>query len=352
MKAKKHTNVLIDCEKVKYPNTGLFSFCTQLANAIEKVKMEYTIETQYLITKKCLKYLPSYTFRIITLIDKLFFFTNKNTDVFHATFQLGKFFPRNKKIVLTIHDLNFLYEKSEEKAIKLKKKVQRNIDKAAHLVAISQFAKEDVLKHLNIGNKPFDVIYNGCSFYEGPTIEQPSYLPKGDFIFSIGTVLPKKNFHVLPTLLLNNNLTLIIAGNKSSYQEVIKEEAEKYGVENRVKIIGPINESDKDWYYRNCLAFVFPSIAEGFGLPVIEALHYGKPTFISKHTSLPEIGKDYCYYFDYNFNPEKMRTEFTNGLAHFKQRNINELIDYAHSFSWENAAKQYCEIYQSLALKK
>ncbi len=340
---------MIDCEKVKYPNTGLFSFCTQLAYAIDREKHNYNIEPVFLITSKSQATLHGLKHRLIKWYDKLMFWISPQYSIFHATFQIGKYVPSRQKIVLTIHDLNFLYEKSESKADKLKKKVQVNIDRADYLVAISEFARQDVLNHLDTQNKPFDVIYNGCTFYSGPQIEKPLYLPNGEFIFTIGTVLPKKNFHVLPNLLIGNDLILIIAGNRSKYEEKIMKVASELGVDSRVKIIGPVNEGDKDWYYRNCKAFVFPSIAEGFGLPVIEAMHYGKPTFISRHTSLPEIGKDFCFYFDYNFDPEKMRFEFKQGMDEFKNRDINTQIEYAHSYSWENAAKEYCKIYNRLS---
>lgn len=340
---------MIDCEKIKHPNTGLFSFCTQLANSIEKVKDEYKIDTTYLITKKCLAFLPDgIKYRLLTIIDKIYFRANSKINLFHASFQLGKYIPSDTKVVLTIHDLNYLYEKSPKKAKKLHAWVQRNIDKADYLVAISEFAKQDALKHLKTNNKPFDVIYNGCTFYNGQQIDSPVYKPECKFFYTLGTILPKKNFHVLPALLTDNNYELIIAGNKSDYCDIIIAEAKKFNVENRVKILGPVSEADKDWYYRNCSAFMFPSIAEGFGLPVIEALHYGKPTFISQHTSLPEIGKDYCFYFDYDFDPEKMRVELRNGMDQFNQRDINLQIEYAHSYSWDNAARKYCEIYNKL----
>ncbi len=126
----------------------------------------------------------------------------------------------------------------------------------------------------------------------------------------------KKNFHVLPALLVGNDHELIISGVETPYKSKIMEEAEKFGVTDRVKITGTISEEDKAWYYKNCTAFVFPSIAEGFGLPVIEAMHFGKPVFLSTHTSLPEIGGDAAFYFP-TFEPADMQATFANGMAEF-----------------------------------
>ncbi len=349
----KKTAVLIDNEKIKYPNTGLFSFCVELTKAIEAVKDEYDLDTTYLIKERSKKDLPGVKHRYVKVIDKILFCAGRGVDVYHATFQLDKFISSSKPCVLTIHDLNFLYEKAgkDNKIQKYKRWVQRNIDKADHLVAISEFAKGDVLANLDTKGKPFDVIYNGCSFYSGEKIEKPSYTPSSKFIFSVGTVLEKKNFHTLPTLLRGNDYELVIAGRLSDYTDVIQAEARTFGVEDRVHIIGEITEAEKDWYYRNCLAFAFPSIAEGFGLPLIEAMSYGKPTFISRHTSLPEIGRDHSFYFNYEFDRELMREEFNDGMSEFARRDVQAQIDYAHSYSWESAARAYCQIYKKLAAK-
>lgn len=340
--------VSIDLDKIKYPNTGLHSFGMQFMKAMEKIREEENMDVSYWLPSKMSAF-PLQSKRILKWRDRFFPLAIKKEEIFHQIFQLGKYMPgKDRKVVLTIHDLNFLYENSAKKAQKLKRKLQRNIDRSHRLVAISEFVKQDVLKNMQVGGKVIDVIYNGCSFYEGEQTDSPVYRPKGGFLFTVGTVLPKKNFHVLPVLLRDNDRELIIAGNISAYAREIMEEAERYGVSDRVKILGAVSDADKDWYYRHCDAFVFPSVAEGFGLPVIEALSYGKPVFISRHTCLPEIGRDYCYYFNFDFDRELMVKEFTEGMSHFPSRDVNTLIEYARSYSWECMAREYCHIYREL----
>jgi glycosyltransferase involved in cell wall biosynthesis len=99
-------------------------------------------------------------------------------------------------------------------------------------------------------------------------------------------------------------------------EKEVMEAAKKFGVEDRVKLIGPATEEEKYWYYKNCEAFLFPSYAEGFGLPVIEAMYHGKPVFISDKTSLPEVGGDAAYYFR-NFEPEYMQEVFKEGMRDY-----------------------------------
>ena len=339
---------MIDYDKLKHPNTGLYTYCLELYSALQKVEEEYDIEITYLTTKKASLLLASKNVRRITLFDKLLFRVPSSIDVYHSPFQLGKFFPKGINSVLTIHDLNFLYE-GKVNVDRFISRVQKRVDKCDFIVAISEFAKSDICKHLNLGNKPIKVVYNGCSFYQGQEVAAPTnYKPTNPFLFSIGTVLRKKNFHVLPCLLENNDMELVIAGNPSDYSDAIMEEAIKYGVENRVHIIGSIDDADKDWYYRNCSAFVFPSLAEGFGLPVLEAMSYGRPIFLSKHTSLPEIGKDFAYYFDVDFTRSEMQKVLSQGLIEFADKDVSAQIEYAKSYTWENTAREYCKIYNQL----
>ena len=90
---------------------------------------------------------------------------------------------------------------------------------------------------------------------------------------------------------------------------------------------------------------MFPSIAEGFGLPVIEAMHFGKPVFLSKFTSLPEVGGNVAYYFD-NFNAAHMQSVFAKGMQDFENRKPQkEIMEQAAKFSWDKAAIQYLELY-------
>jgi glycosyltransferase involved in cell wall biosynthesis len=252
--------------------------------------------------------------------------------------------------VLTIHDLNFLYEKkSAPKQQSYLKKVQRNIDRADHIVAISEFTRQDVLKHLKLNNKPISVIYNGCVVKSFPAYTNTEITASKPFLFALGTVIPKKNFHVLVPLLKGNDHDLIIAGKADeAYKAFIMEQASLYGVADRVKIIGPVSNEDKYLYYKHCKAFLFPSLAEGFGIPVIEAMFFGKPVFLSAKTSLPEIGGNLAYYFE-NFEPEYMQKVFAEGLSHYEQTQPSQaIINHATQFSWEKCAKAYWAIYQSL----
>lgn len=344
--------IVFDAERMKYPFTGLFEYCLQLAESLFQIKSEED-KLVFYMRREDEKY---FGHPIPTLnqkgIHKFIFPGYKHIDIWHTTYQSTSYMPKDKKIkkVLTIHDLNFLYEKKTvQKQQKYLKKVQQNINRADHIVAISEFTRQDVIKHLKVGNKPISVVYNGCEVKSFPDYNNPQITNAKPFFFALGTVIPKKNFHVLVPLLQNNDHELIIAGKADeAYKNLILEQAELYGVSERVKIIGPVSNQDKYLYYKNCKAFLFPSIAEGFGIPVIEAMFFGKPVFISNKTSLPEIGGNLAYYFE-SFDPEAMQKVLVNGLAHYQQHNPQQaIISHAMQFTWQKCAKAYWAIYESL----
>lgn len=348
--------ILIDCERMRHPHTGLYHYCLQLGNSIlKKVGEEREKIAFYLPTSAEHAFGENANYVSQHFIHKLFFPDTKSVDIWHCTYQGSRYYPFGKKvaIVLTIHDLNFLYDgnRSEKRIKKYLNRLQLKIDRADHIVAISHYVLDDLKKYLELGEKPTSVIYNGCNIEDTGTINAPERPVAQPFLFTIGTIVGKKNFHVLPALLVGNDFRLVIAGIESSqeYKKAIIKEAQKFDVLDRLVFTGPISENDKKWYLSNCTAFVFPSIAEGFGLPVIEAMYYGKPVILSRCTSLPEIGGDCAYYFD-NFEPEHMRNVLNASLEHYHKTKPRERIrDRARFFSWDRAASEYLELYRSLA---
>jgi glycosyltransferase involved in cell wall biosynthesis len=155
-------------------------------------------------------------------------------------------------------------------------------------------------------------------------------------------------------LRFTKDISLVIAGEmKNKYAEILKQKIALYKLENRVFLLGAISEADKIYYYKNCLAFAFPSLREGFGLPVLEAMTFGKPVFLSNKTSLPEIGGKHAFYWD-NFDPEYMSKVFHEGMNTFSLNEEMFTLEYkkrAQKFTWENAAKEYMNVYKSILNK-
>ncbi len=326
--------ILIDFEKIKDPYSGLGQFCLHLKNYFDKSELNL----EYFRPGKFLK------------LAKKFPFILPKCDVFHAVHQDSPFLPWSSKTkyILTVHDLNALYESSQFGSGEFyKRTLQKRIDRARVVTFISQFTASEVQKNFKIDMNKTQVIYNGISL--GNKAEKPLFVPNGKFIFSVGTVLPKKNFHVLIDFLkLLPDYKIVVAGTTfHSYAKDMQKRILEEGLSDRFFLVGTIDEAHKIWYYQNAEAFIFPSLLEGFGLPVAEAMSMGLPLFISDKTSLPEIGGEDAYYFN-NFEAESMKDVFVSGMKNFTPEKKNRLINRSKMFDWKKAADAYMNIYKSL----
>lgn len=343
---------VFDCERMKYPNTGLNVFCDNLASHLVHQARKSGDFLGFFVPQQYVgRWGNDVSYRPVRAWNKIYLPCSSDIKVWHCAHQKTAYMPSGRvRTVLTVHDLNFLYEKPQYKHRRYLDALQYRLDRADCVVAVSECTKRDLLKHMDLKGKYVEVIYNGLNFFEGDEMP-PVVKPEGKFLFSVGTILPKKNFHVLPAILKDNDYKLIIAGNRSKYENEIFAEAKRWGVEDRVFVVGPVDEAVKYWYIRNCSAFLFPSISEGFGLPVIEAMYYGKPIFLSDHTALPEVGGPHAIYFNHDFDRAQMQKEFAEGMEMYSRglKDRDKMLEHALSFSWERTARRYLEIYKELA---
>lgn len=361
-KAKKR--VLLDFERMEGLYTGFYYFNLHFGKSLLKLAPDkfdfsfYLVPSQFGMFGHNARYESSKTYAKPKNSFLNFFRENNHTeyDIIHISDQHSRIKPVHKhsKKLLTIHDLNYLVELTDPKlADEERKKHQRIVDIADHIVCVSNFSKKTVLENMDTKGKPVDVIYQGIELAEFKTVDEPRYLPKAPFLFAMSNVLPKKNFHVLPCLLKGNNYELIISGitehgPQKEYVKVIMDYARQHGVEDRVIITGPVSDEERQWYLKNCLAFMFPSLAEGFGAPPLEAMYFGKPVFASTHTSVPEVCGDAAYYFT-SFEPGEMKKVFEEGMHHYETvRPVKQIRSRYDFFNWDKTAKEYIKLYEKL----
>lgn len=348
--------VVFDCERMKYPDTGLYHYCLNLGMYLEK-NINIREEQLFFYTPPGEQEWSYTSANHITQnpLHKFVLPPLHSFDIWHATYQNTHYMPLfNKKIkvVLSIHDLNFLYDEKKSPAKKQKylSYLQGLINRADAIVCISNFSKKDVLQHCEIKNKPLYVIHNGTNLLQTPELTALSYKPRKPFLFSIGVINRKKNFHVLLPLLKKNTMELLIAGkyDDPDYLSFIRKQSKELGVQDNVHLLGRVSEHEKSWYFNNCRAFAFPSISEGFGLPVVEAMSCGKPLFLSDKTALPEIGGDVSFYFN-DFNSDNMQQVLNVGLKNYDINGLQDKIKARSlSFNWHKSARQYLDVYRSL----
>ncbi len=272
-------NILFDATRTKYPHTGLYHFCVQLGLALKENlgADEWQRRLTFFVPpENRALFGMGAPYQSLHALHKLWMPFARNYDLWHATYQSTKYLPsRGPEVVLTIHDLNFLIEKkSLRKKNKYLRQVQRNINRASAVVAISNYVKNDIEAHLDLKGKKVEVIYNGSNINPHTQAKKPHGLPLDKpFFYTIGTIVQKKNFHVLPALLLENDFQLVISGTVQSetYKESIIQEAKRLNVLDRLFFTWPVAESEKYWLLQNCALFCFPSVAEGFGLLAVRA---------------------------------------------------------------------------------
>lgn len=328
-----YKKILIDLEKIKDPYSGLGQFCLQLKKFFDHSHLK----VQYFIPKrpKLYKYFPF-------LIPKC--------DIFHALHQDCPYVPfaKKTKYILTIHDLNALYEeKRERKKQQFLKELGKKIKRANHLIFISEFTKSETMRFFSLENKNSSVIYNGHTLPEISAL--PLFIPAKKFLFSIGTIVPKKNIHtIIEMMAFLPDFHLVIAGTTFHlYAQELIHKVQNGPLKDQITFVGTISNEEKRWYFEHTEALLFPSLLEGFGIPVAEAQSLGVPLFLSKLTSLPEVGGPLASYFD-SFVPENMAKKILTELPLYTEERKRSLIEYSHKFDFKNAFRSYQKIYESI----
>ncbi|WP_176956195.1 glycosyltransferase family 4 protein [Catalinimonas alkaloidigena] len=273
-------------------------------------------------------------------------------DGWHSLHQFPSHRPSGKsRAMLTVHDLHFLLEKTPAKAAKYLARLQRNVDRAAVITAISEYTKGLMEEHLHLRGKPVHTIHNGVELTDYPEATRPSFVDDRNYFLALGVFKPMKNFHTLVPMMQHfPDHRLILAGNHATdYGAQVRREVEALGLSDRVVLPGTVSDSEKYWLYTHGEALLFPSLAEGFGLPAIEAMKAGLPVFLSRATSLPEIGGDVAFYFE-AWEPEAMAAlirEKLSSVRHDRAAYAQRLRARADRFGWEACLHQYLDLYRT-----
>jgi glycosyltransferase involved in cell wall biosynthesis len=271
--------------------------------------------------------------------------------VWHSLHQLNKTLPPQGSGVrlLTVHDLNYLYGRNAFSTWRHHRRTKALARRTDHIVAISEYAAADVRRHLH-WTGPLEVIHRGPRDFLSVVPEPVPGFADFDvsprpFLFHLSRMSPSKN----PQALLG--LAAAWPGMDFLFCGPPTEDAKALRAANRlpnVRFSLGLSEAQKAWAFRHCAGFLFPSFTEGFGLPPVEAMQFGKPVFLSRLTSLPEVGGDAAFYFD-DWAPAAMRRVVEAGLRQAATPgHADALRAQAARFDWVALADAYLALYLRL----
>lgn len=273
-------------------------------------------------------------------------------DLWHQTqqFQIKHKRGKSTKYMFTIHDLNYLIEKGWLSRKKHDFRIKRAIKKADAVTCISHFVARQVKNRFNLKDNQVRVIYNGVEDITAVTPQKPSFATGRKFLFTIGQIRKKKNFHILVDMMkyLPDYELYICGDDHFRDAKEVRAHIEALPTQN-AHLCGKISQEEKVWLYANCEAFVFASQGEGFGLPVIEAMQFGRAVYSSGYTCLPEICGDSAFIWE-NLNPEAMATELKRTLPGFYDdaERIEKIKAHAGEFSYEKHIAAYVALYKDV----
>lgn len=265
------------------------------------------------------------------------------------------------KRIVTIHDLTFFIYPEVHTRVK-RCYFRYFIILASRLsdavICVSESTRNDLFKYVNGIKAKVYVVPLAVSILKISDVDVKSVRDKyaivGDYILFIGTLEPRKNIcNLLKSFggndKLSSNYQLVLVGKKGWYYQSMFDMIRQLNIEKSVIMTGFVTEKEKFSLLSAASVFVYPSIYEGFGLPVLEAIGYGIPTVTSNVSSLPEVAGDAALLV----NPDKVE-DLSNAIEVILTNNSLQAemklksVEQANKYSWENTAKQTIGIYHSL----
>lgn len=267
--------------------------------------------------------------------------------------------------LLTVHDLSFVhYPDNYPPALVayLNKTVPWSVQRATHILADSFATKADLVEIWGVASDKITVLYSGVNGRFQPITDADEQklmrekygLGERPYLLAVGTIQPRKNYQLLIRAFarvageIPHNLA--IAGGKGWLYDDMLAEIERQGVDGRVQFIGFVDDADLPTLYSAASALAFPSVYEGFGLPLLEAMACGTPVITSNVSSLPEVAGTAAVQLDPHDEPawaEAIQHMLTDPAL--RTRLVAAGFRQARTFSWQKSAQQLLDIYRRLA---
>ncbi len=361
------------CRRIveKYPENEYVSTCFSLRGSGEKkkrIKKRIGEGTEV----RVFPLLSSGLYKMISCVLPLPYglFFGRKSDVTHFFNFIIPFGVKGKRIC-TVHDLAFK-RYPETVTLRTRKhleyRMKKTIKRADRIVVVSKFTADELTELYGVPREKIAVIYNGVDFnkYNGHVAPESADavlgkrgLLQGEYLFYLGTIEPRKNISRMigAYAMCVKRLkaegreapSLVLGGKLGWYYEGILERIKSEGVEDRVKLLGYVDENEKPALYSGALAFVFPSLYEGFGLPIAEAMACGTPVLTSDSTSLAEIAGEAAILCD-----PASEEDIADGMYRLiteqktRERLSRDGRERVKRFDWDASAEELFKLYEEI----
>ena len=290
-------------------------------------------------------------------------FKRDKIDLFHGLSNELPFTIKKSWIssIVTIHDLIFLrypeFYYGHDREI-YKSKFLKSCINADKIIAISEQTKRDIIEFFNIDDSKIEVVYQGCdpifsnaiSDNKLNDIKNKYNLPE-EFILNVGTIEKRKNiFNVIKAIKKGNiDIPLVVVGKKTTYFKEIMSYIEKHNLQTKVLFYQDISFEDLPVFYRLSSLFIYPSLFEGFGIPILEALNSGTPVITNQDGCFKEAGGPDSFYLNPT-NTEQITSAINTVLSDRELRTqmIDKGFEFANNFSEEKIAKNLINAYNTV----
>ncbi|MEK7580451.1 MAG: glycosyltransferase family 1 protein [Patescibacteria group bacterium] len=274
-----------------------------------------------------------------------------------------------RPFVVTIHDL-IHWQHNKEASTKscflanfkkfiFRMVIRSAVSRAKKIFVVSETIKKELLSEFKISSDKVIVTYEGAydvkSIFEDSKNINILNRVKKPYLFYVGNAYPHKNLYFLAksflsaTNQLSEDLYLVLAGRKDYFYEQLEQKIKNLPNNKKIYLLGEVTDQELSLLYQNALAYVFPSLAEGFGLPGLEAMANNLPVLASEIGPLPEVYGEAALYF----NPKNENDLAEKIIKIYKDQKLRESLiakgrEQVKKYSWEKCAKETLAVYNSL----
>ena len=271
-------------------------------------------------------------------------------DVFHGTKNtVSIFLPKRIKVVITIHDMTpfkFTHEMSYFDLIYWRIFIPLSLRVSNRIIAISETTKNDLIKQFPESRNKLDVIYLGHD------CKKTGNDCKKDYFLVVGAIRQRKNLErilIALSKLSDKEINIYIVGKDLKYSDRIMSLVHRLNICERAVFRGYVSDDELNQLYSKAVCCLYPSLYEGFGLPILEAQAHGLPVITSNISSMPEVAGDGAILVDpYNIDDIKNAMELIIGDENLRKQLINKGYRNLDRFSWKKCAEETVKVYNEI----